>query len=100
MKYYADYPAWEWKKNFPLLDVMIQSYEEEYGEKPVISGIHAGLECGILAGRAPGVDMVSMGPTLLHVHTTEEKMDIASVQRTWQYLLRILHNLKERRNEK
>ncbi|MBO5487288.1 MAG: beta-Ala-His dipeptidase [Eubacterium sp.] len=100
VKYYADYPAWEWKKNFPLLDVMIQSYEEEYGEKPVISGIHAGLECGILAGRAPGVDMVSMGPTLLHVHTTEEKMDIASVQRTWQYLLRILHNLKERRNEK
>lgn len=76
-------------------ELMVVAYEEEYGEKPVVSGIHAGLECGIFHGMAPELDMVSFGPTLLHVHTPEEKMEIGSVLRTWNYLLKILSKMKE-----
>lgn len=95
-RYFADYPVWEFRKDSPLLERMVRTYEEEYKKPPVVSGIHAGLECGIFYGNAPELDMVSFGPTLLHVHTPEEKMEIASVQRTWNYLLKILSNLKER----
>lgn len=93
--FFADYPAWEFRKESPLLRHMVRAYEEEYGKKPVISGIHAGLECGIFYGRKPELDMVSFGPTLLHVHTPEEKMELGSVLRTWNYLLKILLNMKD-----
>ena len=56
--------------------------------------IHAGLECGILAGKMMDRDMISFGPTLSNVHTPKESMDVASVQRSWQYLLKVLENLR------
>ena len=52
--------------------------------------IHAGVECGILAAKIPGLDCVSIGPNMSDVHTTEESLDIASVQRTWEYLKSVL----------
>lgn len=77
----------------PLRDVMIETYREIYADEPVVASIHAGLECGILAGKIENLDMISFGPNLEHVHTPDERMDVASVERTWRYLLKVLENL-------
>lgn len=89
-----DYPAWEYKHTSVLRDVMVKTYEEMYGKKPLICTIHAGLECGILAEKLDGADMVSIGPNMKNVHTPDEKLEIKSVQRCWEYLLQVLKNLK------
>ena len=89
----GDYPAWEYRRDSKLRDLMVRVYEEQYGHKPEVQAIHAGLECGLFAGKLPGLDCVSFGPDMKDIHTTEERMDIASVQRTWNYLLEILGRL-------
>lgn len=89
-----DYPAWEYRPDSPLRDTMAAVYEEMYGKKPVVTSIHAGLECGILAEKLPGADMVSIGPTMWNVHTPEERLDIKSCGRVWKYLLQVLKMLK------
>ncbi|MCH5210109.1 MAG: aminoacyl-histidine dipeptidase [Oscillospiraceae bacterium] len=89
-----NYPAWEYRSDSPLRDTMAAVYEEMYGEKPVITSLHAGLECGILTEKLPGADMVSIGPTMWDVHTPEERLDIKSCERVWKYLLRVLKMLK------
>ena len=89
----SDYPAWEYSSDSRLRNVMIESFKSVYGREPEVTSIHAGLECGILSGRMPGVDMISFGPTLVDVHTPDEYMDIASVKRSWNYLLEVLRNI-------
>lgn len=84
------YPGWAYRVDSPLREAVIQVYEQMYGRKPVLQAIHAGLECGILASKIEGLDCVSIGPDMADVHTAEESLDIASVQRTWEYLLHIL----------
>lgn len=84
------YPGWAYRKDSPLREQMVRIYERMYGKKPVLEAIHAGLECGILAGKIPGLDCVSIGPDLQNVHTAEESMDIESVGRVWSYLLEVL----------
>lgn len=86
----GDYPAWEYKRDSALRDKMVAIYERMYGKKPVIEAIHAGLECGLLAGKLPGLDCISMGPDMQSVHTTEEKLSISSTKRVWEYLLEVL----------
>lgn len=89
----SDYPAWEYKSDSQLRKICVDSFTNVYGHEPEVTSIHAGLECGILAGKMPGVDMISFGPTLESVHTPDECMDVASVERTWEYLLEILKSL-------
>ncbi|MCH5344954.1 MAG: beta-Ala-His dipeptidase [Acetatifactor sp.] len=89
-----DYPAWEYRQVSPLRDVMIETYAEMYGRKPQICAIHAGLECGILAEKLEGADMISIGPNMKNVHTPDEQLEIRSVERCWEYLLRVLERLK------
>ena len=84
------YPGWAFRKESPLREKMVQIYEVMYGKPPVLQAIHAGLECGILAGKLPGLDCVSIGPDLFDVHTAQESMSIASVKRVWEYLLAVL----------
>lgn len=86
------YPGWAYRVDSPLRDTVSEVYEKMYGKKPVMEAIHAGVECGILAAKIPGLDCVSMGPDMSDVHTAGESLDIASVQRTWEYLLRILEH--------
>ena len=90
----GDYPAWEYRHDSPLRDIMVDVFEEQYGRKPVIQAIHAGVECGLFAGKLPGLDCVSFGPDMKNIHTSRESMDVASVQRTWRYTLGILEKLK------
>ena len=86
----GDYPAWEYKKDSPLREIMIETYRQMYGAEPQVVAIHAGLECGILSDKLPGLDCVSIGPNMLDIHTSREKLEIASTCRTWEFLLEIL----------
>ena len=87
------YPAWEYRKDSPLRDTMVQVYEKMFGAKPQVVAIHAGLECGLLSEKIEDLDAVSFGPQMHDIHTSREKLDIASTNRTWQYLLEILKAL-------
>lgn len=86
----GDYPAWEYKKDSVLREDMVRIYREMYGKEPVIQAIHAGLECGILAGKLEGLDAVSIGPDMIGIHTTEEKLSISSTKRVWEYILEVI----------
>lgn len=84
------YPGWAYSRESKLRDKMVRIYEKMYGKKPEIQAIHAGLECGILADKIKGLDCISLGPDMHNVHTTEESLDIASVENVWKYLLAVL----------
>ena len=86
----GDYPAWSYNRISPLRDICSKIYEEMYGEKPQIDIIHAGLECGILSSKIEGLDCISFGPNLYDIHSPNEHMSISSVDRVWDYLLRVL----------
>lgn len=87
------YSAWEYRKDSPLRDTVVQVFRQTRGEDPIIRVIHAGLECGVLSEKLPGLDCVSMGPNSYDIHTTRERLEIASTERTWNFLLDILKNL-------
>ena len=89
----GDYPAWEYRQDSPLRDTMVKVYTEMYGKAPQVLAIHAGLECGLLGEKLPGLDCVSVGPQMHDIHTSREKLSIASTQRTWNFLLEVLKNL-------
>ena len=89
----GEYPAWEYKENSPLRDTMVRIFRQQYGKDPVVETIHAGLECGLFGNRIPDLDSVSFGPDILEIHTPRERLDIASVERTWQFLLAVLKAL-------
>lgn len=91
---YGDYPAWEYNHDSKLRDLMIKIFEKLYWRKPVVQALHAGVECGLFAGKLPGLDCVSFGPDMSDIHTPQESLNIASVERTWKYLLEILKRLK------
>lgn len=86
----GDYPAWEYKKDSKLREDMTSIYRKMYGKDPIIQAIHAGLECGILSNKLEGLDCVSLGPDMIGIHTTEEKLSISSTKRVWEYLLEVL----------
>lgn len=90
----GDYPAWEYQQESPLRDLMIEVFEKQYGRKPVVQALHAGVECGLFAGKLPGLDCVSFGPDMTNIHTFNESLDVASAARTWEYLVEILKRLK------
>lgn len=89
----GEYPAWEYKEQSKLRDIMCDCYENMFGKKPRLLAIHAGLECGIFAGKIKDLDCVSFGPDITDIHTTEEKLYIDSVARMWEYTLKILESL-------
>ncbi|UTC61955.1 aminoacyl-histidine dipeptidase [Treponema sp. OMZ 787] len=90
----SEYPAWEYSPDSPVRDAAVNVYKKLNGKEPVITAIHAGLECGLLKKTLPTVDAVSFGPNLYDVHTPNEHMDIASVERVWKFLLAYLAELK------
>ena len=89
----GDYPAWEYKKESALRDTMVRIYRDMFCKEPEVVAIHAGLECGLLSEKLPGLDCVSIGPDMQDIHTSREKLSIASTQRTWEFLLEILKQL-------
>lgn len=90
----GDYPAWEYKADSALRELMIDVFREQYGRDPKIEAIHAGLECGLFSGKLPGLDCVSIGPDMHDIHTPRERLSIASTQRVWKYVLEVLKRSK------
>ena len=90
----SEYPAWQYNPNSELCGLMENIYKEMFHEAPQVFAVHAGLECGLFLGKRADLDCVSVGPNLLDVHSFNEKVDIASVERTWNYLKAILAALK------
>jgi len=89
----GEYPAWEYKADSRLRNTMVDIYKRMYHKEPEVLAIHAGLECGLLGEKLPGLDCVSIGPQMHDIHTSREKLDIASTGRTWDFLLEILKAL-------
>ncbi len=90
---FGHYPAWEYRKDSRLRETMAAVFEKIYGKAPKIEAIHAGLECGLFAGKIKDLDAVSFGPDLFDIHTTRERMSISSVERTYQFLCEVLKEL-------
>ncbi len=84
------YPGWKPNLQSPILRIAKATYQSLYGKEPHVKAIHAGLECGIIGEKIPGMDMVSFGPTLEGVHSPDEKIYIDTVEKFWNYLLGIL----------
>ena len=89
----GEYPAWEYKQESALRDTMVRVYTEMYGKEPQILAIHAGLECGLFSEKLPGLDCISIGPDMHDIHTSRERLEIASTERTWKFLLEVLKAL-------
>lgn len=89
----SNYPEWSYNPDSKIRDKFIEVYEKLYHEKPEITAIHAGVECGLFGEKFGKLDMISFGPNLYDVHTPNEHMSISSVKRTWEYLLEVLKNI-------
>ena len=88
----GSYDGWNPNMESPILKAMLASYEALYGKKPAVTAIHAGLECGIIGSNYPGLDMISFGPTICYPHSPDEKVEIASVEKFYDFLLHTLKN--------
>ena len=84
------YPGWKPNLDSEILKLAKQTYQQLYGKEPQVKAIHAGLECGIIGEKYPGMDMISFGPTLESVHSPDEKIYIDTVEKFWKFLLAIL----------
>lgn len=90
----GDYPAWEYKAESKLREEIAASYKAVYGEEPVFTAIHAGLECGILSEKIEDLDCVSFGPANYDIHTPQERLNIESTERVWNFLVEYLRQAK------
>lgn len=91
---HGHYPAWEYRENSPLREIMIKTFESLYGRKPAVDVIHAGLECGFFCDKIDGLDAVSFGPNLFDIHTSRERLSVSSTQRTYKFLCETLKSLR------
>jgi len=90
----GSYPGWKPNMNSPILKVAQDVYKEKWGKVPEIKAVHAGLECGILSAAYPNWDIISFGPTILGLHSPDEKVNIATVEKFWEFLTLTLKNVK------
>jgi dipeptidase D len=84
------YPGWKPNPTSPILKVMSDVYKTKYGKTPEVKAIHAGLECGLLGGVYPNWDMISFGPTIRFPHSPDEKVNIDTVNKFWDFLVEVL----------
>ena len=86
----SDYPAWEYKADSPVQELMAAVYRDLFGKEAQIQAIHAGLECGIFSGKLEGLDCISFGPDNFDIHTPKEHLSISSTERVWRLILEFL----------
>ncbi|MFH0760180.1 MAG: aminoacyl-histidine dipeptidase [Bacteroidota bacterium] len=86
----AEYPGWKPNMDSAILKAAKEVYRKNFGKVPEVKAIHAGLECGILGGVYPDWDMISFGPTLRHPHSPDEKVNIVTVEKFWQFLKKLV----------
>lgn len=90
----SDYPAWVYEPDSPIRELATSVYTKMYGKAPEVKAIHAGLECGFISEKLPGVDMISFGPDIRGAHTPEENVSISSTKNVWEFLVELLKNIK------
>ena len=93
VEFSGSYPGWKPNLKSHILEVMKQTYQENFGVEPHVIIIHAGLECGIIGRNYPGMDMISFGPTIKYPHSPDERVNIATVAKFYEYLLATLKAL-------
>jgi dipeptidase D len=96
VSYSGKYPGWKPNMDSPILKTMQEVYNKKFGRIPEIKAIHAGLECGILGGKYPHWDMISFGPTIRFPHSPDEKVNIETVQKFWDFLVATLESIPEK----
>ena len=89
-RFSSDYPGWEYKKESRLRDIAVEKYEALFGKKAKIEAIHAGLECGYWDSKMENVDILSMGPDMMDVHTVKERVSKQSIENVWRLLKELL----------
>ena len=87
------YPGWKPNLESNILKLAKKIYNDKYGKDPVVEAIHAGLECGIIGEKFPGMDMISIGPTIKYPHSPEEQVHISTVDKYYDYVLKILESV-------
>jgi dipeptidase D len=93
VKLEGGYPGWKPNVNSPILKTMSNVYKNMFGKIPEIKAIHAGLECGLIGGVYPDLDMISFGPTIRYPHSPDEKVNIESVDRFWKFIVGALKEI-------
>lgn len=91
-RHYARYPGWEYQPVSPLRELYLNAYEKRFGKKLQVCVIHAGLECGILSSKMPGIDAISIGPTMFDIHSPDEHLDLESVKNVWEVVCDVVEN--------
>src|SRR5690606_22612287 len=89
----GSYPGWRPKPDAAIVKIMSDLYRQKFNEAPHVNACHAGLECGILGGNYPAMEMISFGPNIQGAHSPDEKVQISSVQKYWDYLLDTLKQI-------
>jgi dipeptidase D len=87
------YPGWKPNSSSPIVEQATELYAALYGSRPTITAVHAGLECGVIGSKTEGMDMISFGPAMTGIHTPEERLNIPSVGRTYDFLIRLIKSL-------
>ena len=90
----SNYPGWEYAKESKIRDICIEAYKDMFNKEPLVGAIHAGLECGLLMDKIPGLDAISMGPDAYDAHSPNEHVSISSVENIYNLLCEILKRIK------
>jgi dipeptidase D len=93
VEFSGEYPGWTPLPGSSIVSLMRDLYVEKYNSEPHVNACHAGLECGILGTNYPGMEMISFGPNIRGAHSPDEKVQISSVQKYWDYLLETLKRI-------
>lgn len=93
VEFNGDYPGWNPNNDSAILKIMKNEYQELFNEEPKVMAIHAGLECGIIGGIYPGLDMISFGPTIRFPHSPDEKVKIDTVEKFWKYMVAVIEKI-------
>ena len=88
------YPSWKPNMDSELLARCLDVFERRFGRKPVVEAVHAGLECGIIGAKYEGMDMISFGPTIKYPHSPDEKIEIESIGKTWDFMVALFESYK------
>jgi len=96
VRFAGGYSGWTPKLDTPMNKVMMEQYKKVYGQDMKIMATHGGLECAIMGAKYPNWEMVSVGPTIRYPHSPDEKVNIPSVARTWEYLKAVLENVPKK----
>ena len=96
VKYHGEYPGWKPDFNSSILEAMKNSYNEKFGKIPEVKIIHAGLECGVLGATYTNWDMISFGPTIRFPHSPDEKVNIKTVAKFYDFLIDTLQKIPKR----